>query len=197
MGLCGQAAPSTVKFAWPRTPPPATYLALVPVRAPHAPRRWHVPASAPLFRGGLRAARPTHPVPPNSCQGVPCAGLQMRGRAGPGPRSQGSGEQGAGQGTAFGQSTEAEGLRGEQDSRVPPARPPRTSGRPGGGESGGRRPHPHQLCVRLAGPRQGLPAARSKSRAVTPESPRASWACGIVLFKRSQFIFYSKSIQNN
>lgn len=41
-----------------------------------------------------------------------------------GPRSQGSGEQGAGQGTAFGQSTEAEGLRGEQDSRVPPARPP-------------------------------------------------------------------------
>lgn len=40
------------------------------------------------------------------------------------PRSQGSGEQGAGQGTAFGQSTEAEGLRGEQDSRVPPARPP-------------------------------------------------------------------------
>lgn len=105
-------------------PPPPAYLALVPVRAPHAPRRWHVPASAPLFRGGLRAARPTHPVPPNSCQGVPCAGLQMRGRAGPGPRSQGSGEQGAGQGTAFGQSSEAEGLRGEQDSRVPPARPP-------------------------------------------------------------------------
>lgn len=40
------------------------------------------------------------------------------------PRSQGSGEQGAGQGTAFGQSSEAEGLHGEQDSRVPPARPP-------------------------------------------------------------------------
>lgn len=124
MGLRGQAAPSTVKFAWPRAPPPPAYLALVPVRAPHAPWRWHVPASAPLFRGGLRAARPIHPVPPNSCQGVLCAGLQMRGRAGPGPRSQGSGEQGAGQGTAFGQSSEAEGLRGEQDSRVPPARPP-------------------------------------------------------------------------
>lgn len=107
-------------------PPPPAYLALVPVRAPHAPRRWHVPASAPLFRGGLRAARPTHPVPPNSWRcgvgGFPAPVYRCEeGRAQvPGPRGAASREQG----TAFGQSTEAEGLRGEQDSRVPPARPP-------------------------------------------------------------------------
>lgn len=51
----------------------------------------------------------------------------------PGPRGAASREQGAGQGTAFGQSSEAEGLRGEQDSRVPPARPPGPQAGRGGG----------------------------------------------------------------
>lgn len=123
----------------PAPPPPPAYLALVPVRAPHAPRRWHVPASAPLFRGGLRAARPTHPVPPNSCQGVPCAGLQMRGRAGPGPRSQGSGEQGAGQGRAL-PLARARRQRGFGVSRTAgfPQHAPPPDLRPAGGRGVGR-----------------------------------------------------------
>lgn len=133
----------------PVPPPPPAYLALVPVRAPHAPRRWHVPASAPLFRGGLRAAHPTHPVPPNSWRwggGFPAPVYRCEeGPAQvPGPRGAASREQG--RALPLARARRQRGFGVSRTAGFPPHAPPDL--RPAGGRGVGRSspPPPPALC---------------------------------------------------
>lgn len=110
----GRPPPSTVKFAWPCVASSAPLPGLGAFEGPSRPAVVSCPGQhIPVSRWAPCCTRHT-PSPPNSWQRVPCAGLRVRGRGW--PKSQASSEQG--RGTAFGEITEAEGLRsrGEQDS---------------------------------------------------------------------------------
>lgn len=69
---------------------------------------------------------------------------------------------------------------------------------PGLGDGGGGRPFPTPRPTPRAGLSPLLAADRARKKArVTHDSRPFSLAFRTVLFKRNQFIFYSKSIRNN